>query len=85
MKLKSKGEAIAPIAKCSRESWCTALADAIDDRAVRVHNVFSISDGLQTKIFVALHTGTFAKKGIVLNFCPFCRVKLGVMKTTKGN
>jgi hypothetical protein len=56
---------------------CDALQAACDgpgsrSKGVRLIALSSLTSGKQTRSFVVLHSGEYAKKGIALNWCPLC-------------
>jgi len=64
---------------CTRKTYCPAMGKTIDDRRVRVHMIYDSTKNAMVKKMVCVHAGEYQKSGIVLNLCPFCGKKLGVM------
>lgn len=60
---------------------CDALFRALEHggrgKGILPIEVFSVSTGEFTRSGVALRSGDFAKRGIVLNYCPFCGADIG--------
>lgn len=71
------------ILKCSSSGVCVGLGRVLDDARIRSHIVYNLPTCEPVKWMVAIHAGEHKKNGIVMNFCPFCGQKLGLMKYTE--
>ncbi len=71
--------------KCSIEGMCNGLNAVYDDAGIRTHVIYDMRTEHPTpeKWMVAIHAGKHKKPGLVMNFCPFCGQKLGVMSYAK--
>lgn len=70
--------------KCSVKNkivtTCETLGKSLVDshcRGVSYQQIFDLEKATITKSFVQIRSGDFQKNGIVVNYCPFCGVKIG--------
>lgn len=52
---------------------CVFLSRALDDKVLQDQHTLNKETMEERKAFVSLHSGNYKKRGIVINFCPFCQ------------
>lgn len=69
-------------AKCSKKSYCNAMQRHAEPGAmkglpagIRIAQFFDLRTGAQTRVEV-IFKKTRTDRGIILNFCPWCGVKI---------
>ena len=60
------------IFKCSDIAFCEGLDNAFDDVRIRLSNFMNVDTGKPTASLPTIYAGVHTKKGIIMNFCPFC-------------
>lgn len=55
---------------------CASLERVIDYK-LRFHQLINLTTGADSGSFVALYLGAHKKRGVLLNFCPFCGTDIG--------
>ncbi len=61
-----------PVYKCNEDAYCEGLDACFDEVRVRISNIISLTTGKTTALLPTIHAGAHKKKGILMNFCPFC-------------
>ena len=70
---------------CSPKAWCPGMSRSMELsgkglRTLRISNI----EANYSKRIATLFSGDFVKRGIVINFCPFCGKNLKKIHETKG-
>jgi alkyl hydroperoxide reductase subunit AhpF len=70
--------------KCKKKKqgfeFCEALDKAFDGNKLRIAQIGNFETHESFDRYVVLHAGEFKKKGVVLNYCPFCK---GILRKGK--
>lgn len=58
---------------------CWGLSEALDSgKGVRYRQLFKLKRKFaEGESFATLHSGVFARRGVVINYCPFCGNDIG--------
>lgn len=72
--------------RCTRAEFCSALSKAFNfqssRRGIICHHMYGGKNFAPKRKVAAYYGGDF-KKGIVMNFCPFCGKKIDKVKLVK--
>lgn len=58
--------------KCNEDAYCVGLDACFDEVRVRTSQFYNTTTWTRSAVIPTLHAGEHKKKGILMNFCPFC-------------